>query len=368
MGLLGNLVGEAITSGAALRFGRDILTPMAQANGAGKIRWGVLGVAAIAVKKVVPAMQQGDDTSVVAIASRSLEKARDAAGPLGIAKAYGSYEELLADPEIEAVYNPLPNHLHVPWSIRAVEAGKHVLCEKPIALTADEARTLVAARDRAGVLVQEAFMVRAHPQWLGVRDLVREGRIGELRSIHAAFSYFNRDPANVRNIAGIGGGGLLDIGCYPVTVSRFLYGEEPRRVVAVMERDPDFGTDRLTSGMMEFAAGTATFTCSTQLAAYQRVQVFGTKARIEIEIPFNAPPDRPCRVFLDDGQDPFGTGVETLTFETCDQYTLQGDLFSRAVRAGGPAPVPLEDAVANMAVLDALTRSAATGRWETPAR
>ena len=337
------------------------LTPM-------KVRWGVLGVAGIAVKKVIPAMQKGDDTAVVAIASRSLDKAREAAGPLGIATAYGSYEALLADPAIEAVYNPLPNHLHVPWSIRAAEAGKHVLCEKPIALTADEARTLLAARDRTGVLVQEAFMVRAHPQWLGVRGLVREGRIGELRTVHAVFSYFNRDPANVRNIADIGGGGLLDIGCYPVTISRFLYGEEPRRVVAVMDRDPDFKTDRLTSGMLEFAAGTATFTCSTQLVPYQRVQVLGTKGRIEVEIPFNAPPDRPCRVFLDDGRDPFGAGVETLPFETCDQYTIQGDLFSRAVRKGGPAPVPLEDAVANMAVLDALARSAETGRWETPGR
>jgi predicted dehydrogenase len=341
---------------------------MAERKGTGKVRWGVLGVAGIAVHKVVPAMQRGTDTAVVAIASRTLDKARQAAGPLGIAKAYGSYEELLADAEIEAVYNPLPNHLHVPWSIRAAEAGKHVLCEKPIALTAPEATTLLAARDRAGVLVQEAFMVRAHPQWLRVRDLVREGRIGDLRTVHGAFSYFNRDPANVRNIAGIGGGGLLDIGCYPVTVSRFLYGDEPRRVVAIMERDPDFGTDRLTSGMLEFAGGTATFTCSTQLVGYQRVQVLGTKGRIEVEIPFNAPPDRPCRVFFDDGRDPFGTGIETLSFDTCDQYTLQGDLFSRAVQKGGPAPVPLEDAVANMAVLDALARSAESGRWETPAR
>ncbi len=333
-----------------------------------KVRWGVLGVAGIAIKKVVPAMQRGEDTAVVAIASRSLDKAREAAAPLGIPKAYGSYEELLADPEIEAVYNPLPNHLHVPWSIRAAEAGKHVLCEKPVALSAAEARTLLAARDRTGVLVQEAFMVRAHPQWLAVRERVRAGLVGELRTVHGFFSYFNRDPANVRNIAGIGGGGLLDIGCYPVTLSRFLFGEEPRRVIALVERDPDFGTDRLASGMLEFAAGSATFTCGTQLVPYQRVQVLGTKGRIEVEVPFNTAPDRPCRVFLDDGRDPYGAGLETLTFDACDQYTLQGDLFSRAIRKGGPAPVPLEDAVANMAVLDALFRSAETGRWETPQR
>jgi len=330
-----------------------------------KVRWGVLGVAGIALKKVVPAMQRGHDTAVVAIASRSLDKARKGAGQLGIPKAYGSYEELLADPEIEAVYNPLPNHLHVPWSVRAAEAGKHVLCEKPVALSADEACILLAARDRTGVLVQEAFMVRTHPQWLAVRERVRGGLVGELRSLHGFFSYFNRDPANVRNIAEIGGGGLLDIGCYPVTLSRFLFEEEPRRVIALMDRDPDFGTDRLTSGVLEFSAGTATFTCSTQLVPYQRVHVYGTTGRIEVEVPFNTEPDRPCRVLLDDGRDPFGGGVQALTFDPCDQYTLQADLFSRAVRSGGPAPVPLEDAVANMAVLDALARSAKTGRWDS---
>ena len=331
-----------------------------------KVRWGVLGVANIAVKKVVPAMQRGERSVVVAIASRSLDKARHAAARLGIARAYGSYEELLADPEVQAVYNPLPNHLHVPWSIRAAEAGKHVLCEKPVGLDAEEARKLLAARDRAGVLVQEAFMVRVHPQWARVRELVREGRVGELRTIHGFFSYFNRDPANVRNVAGIGGGALLDIGCYPVTLSRFLYGSEPLRVLALVERDPEFGTDRLSSGVLEFAGGTSTFTCSTQLVPYQRVQVFGTRGRVEVEIPFNAPPDRPCRILIDDGRDPFGTGVEPLVFDTCDQYTLQGDLFSKAIAEGQPAPVPLEDAVANMSALDALSRSAQTGRWETP--
>jgi predicted dehydrogenase len=330
------------------------------------VRWGVLGVANIAVKKVIPAMRRGEWTTILGIASRSLDRARQAAAELGIPRAYGSYEELLADPDIQAVYNPLPNHLHVPWSIRAAEAGKHVLCEKPIALDAEEARKLLAARDRTKVLVQEAFMVRAHPQWLRVRELVRAGRLGPLRTIHGVFSYFNRDPANVRNMADIGGGALLDIGCYPVTLSRFLFEAEPRQVMAVMERDPAFGTDRLTSGILQFERGTATFTCSTQLVPYQRMLVFGTEDRLEVEIPFNAPPDRPCRILIDDGRDPFGTGIEPMVFETCDQYTLQGDLFSKAIVEGGPAPVPLEDAVANMAVLDALFRSASSGRWEAP--
>jgi len=332
----------------------------------GRVKWGVLGAARIALKKVIPAMQQAERCQVVAIASRDASKAREAAQGLGIPRAYGSYEELLADPEVEVVYNPLPNHLHVPWTLRAVEAGKHVLCEKPLALTAAEARTVLAARDRTGVKVQEAFMVRTHPQWLAARELARSGRVGDLRAVLGVFSYFNEDPGNVRNVPGYGGGALMDIGCYPVTVSRFLFGEEPRRVVGALERDPRFGTDRLTSALLEFPSGQCAFTCSTQLVPYQRVQILGTRGRVEVEIPFNAPPDRPCRIFVDDGRDVFGGGLETLTFEACDQYRIQADLFSRAVRGEGEQAVPLEDAVDNMRVIDAIFRSAESGRWESP--
>jgi predicted dehydrogenase len=331
-----------------------------------KIRWGVLGAAKIARTKVIPAMQRAQDGEVTALASRSLETARAAASALGIPKAYGSYEELLADPDIEAVYIPLPNHLHVPWSIKAAEAGKHVLCEKPIALSAEEARTLVAVRDRTGVIIQEAFMVRTHPQWLAVREEVRGGRLGELRAIQMAFSYFNRDPQNVRNQAAIGGGGLMDIGCYPIVLSRFLFEAEPVRVIASLDRDPEFGTDRLTSALLEFPRGQSVFTCSTQLVPYQRTQVLGTRGRIEVEIPVNAPPDRPCRVLFDDGRDALGTGIESRSFAVCDQYTLQADEISVAIREGKPAPVPLEDSVANMRVIDALFKSAQTGTWERP--
>jgi predicted dehydrogenase len=331
-----------------------------------KVRWGVLGAANIAVKKVIPAMQRGEWCEIAAIASRDLPKARQAAAALGIAKAYGSYEELLADPDIEAVYNPLPNHLHVPWSVRAAEAGKHVLCEKPLALDAAEASLLLDAQRRTGVKMGEAFMVRTHPQWLRARELVRGGRIGELRAIMGFFSYFNRDSANIRNVLAWGGGGLFDIGCYPINTSRFMFGEEPRRVMALMERDPEMDTDRLTSGLLDFPSGQAVFTCSTQLVPYQRMQVFGTRGRIEIEIPFNAPPDRPCRIFVDDGSDLFGAGIQTETFPVCDQYTIQGDLFSQAIRGQGEVPVPIDDAVRNMAAIDALFRSAASGRWETP--
>ena len=331
-----------------------------------KVRWGVLGVAKIAVEKVIPAMQLGRYSSVVAIASRSPERARKAAKQLGIPCAHGSYEDLIADPEVDAIYNPLPNHLHVPWFIEAARAGKHVLCEKPLALHADEARSLLEARDEAGVLVQEAVMVRTHPQWLAARELMRLGKIGEPRAVQGFFSYHNTDPSNVRNIESIGGGGLLDIGFYPITTSRFFFDAEPSRVCGLIERDPDLKIDRLTTAILEFPAGHASFTCSTQLVPYQRMHFFGAKGRIEVEIPFNAPRDRPCRIFLDDGSDLHGKGIETFAFETCDQYTIQGDLFSKAILDGAPAPVPLEDSVRNMEVIDAIFRSAGTGAWEKP--
>ena len=332
-----------------------------------KVKWGVLGAASIAVRKVIPGMQKGEWSEIAAIASRDLKKSESAATQLKIPKAYGSYEELLADPEIEAIYNPLPNHLHVPWSIKAAEAGRHVLCEKPIALNAAEARILLAARDRAGVKIGEAFMVKTHPQWLRTRELIRGGRIGDLRAIVGAFSYFNLDAKNVRSNLEWGGGGLLDIGCYPITMSRFMFESEPLRVSGVVERDPDFKTDRLASAILEFSAGQSVFLCSTQIVPYQRMQFLGTRGRIEIEIPFNSPIDRPTRIFIDDGSDVGGGGIKTEIIPACDQYTIQGDAFSKAIRENGEVPVPLEDAVANMAVIDAIFRSAETMRWESRA-
>jgi predicted dehydrogenase len=331
-----------------------------------KVKWGVLGTASIGVRKVIPGMQLGEWSEIIAIASRDGKKAESVARKLHIPKAYWSYEDLLADPEIEAIYNPLPNHLHVPWSIKAAEAGKHVLSEKPIGLNVAEAKALLHARDRAGVKIGEAFMVRTHPQWLRARELIRSGRIGALRSIVGAFSYFNRDAANIRNVLDWGGGGMFDIGCYPITTSRFIFAEEPSRVTGLVERDPEFQTDRLASVILDFPSGQSIFTCSMQLVPYQRMQFLGTKGRIEIEIPFNAPNDRPCRIFIDDGRDVFGGGVSTETFPTCDQYTIQGDVFSRAVRGDGDVPVSIEDAIRNMAVIEAVFRSAETGRWERP--
>ncbi|HWF45540.1 MAG TPA: Gfo/Idh/MocA family oxidoreductase [Bryobacteraceae bacterium] len=333
-----------------------------------KLRWGVLGVAGIAVKKVIPAMQKGERTIITAIASRKIEKAQEAAAKLGIAQAYGSYEELLTDPSIDAIYNPLPNHLHVLWTAKAAEAGKHVLCEKPIALSAAEAKALIAVRDRTGVKIGEAFMVRTHPQWLRVRELVRTGAIGELRSIITVFSYYNVDPNNIRNIADIGGGAVMDIGCYAINISRFLFEREPVRVSAVIDRDPVMRTDRLTSALLDFSPGQATFTCSTQMVPFQRVEVLGTRGRIEIEIPFNAPPDRPTRIFIDDGSELAGRNARTEEFPVCDQYTIQGDVFSQAVQEDLPVPVSLEDAVANMAVIDAVLAAGDSSTWHTVAK
>jgi predicted dehydrogenase len=324
-----------------------------------KINWGILSTAKIGVNKVIPAMQAGKHCAVTAIASREPDKARAVARQLGIPKSYGSYEELLADPDVQAVYIPLPNHLHVPWSIKALDAGKHVLCEKPIGLTTAEAQQLLdAAKKHPKLKIMEAFMYRHHPQWQLARKLVATGKIGELRTVHSDFSYRNLDPKNIRNRADMGGGGLMDIGCYCISLARFLFDAEPRRILGQMKYDPAFGTDRLASGILEFEHGTSTFTCSTQLAPYQRVNIFGTEGRIEIEVPFNAPPDRPSKLLC---QTRWRT--RELTLKPCDQYTIQGDLFARAILEDQPVPTPLEDAVANMRVIEAVALSARSENW-----
>ncbi|MBN2088819.1 Gfo/Idh/MocA family oxidoreductase [candidate division KSB1 bacterium] len=324
-----------------------------------KIRWGVLSTAKIGRVKVIPAMQRSQYCEIVGIASRDLDKAKQVASELGIPKVYGSYQALLADSDIEAIYNPLPNHLHVPLSIQALEAGKHVLCEKPIAVTTAEAQKLLNASQKYPHLkVMEAFMYRLHPQWEKAKELVQTGKIGKLRTIHTIFSYYNVEPQNVRNMADIGGGGMLDIGCYCISLSRFIFGMEPARVSGLVEYDPEFKIDRLASGILDFGTGTATFTCSTQLSYFQRVQIFGTEGRIEIEIPFNAPFDRPTRLWLQQGDQ-----FEEIQFEICNQYTIQGDRFSLAIINDSPVPTPLDDAIANMRVIEAVLESGKTNGW-----
>lgn len=328
-----------------------------------KINWGILGNAGIARKQVIPAMRKGEYSVVAALASRDSAKAEETAKNLGIPKVFGSYDELLKDTAIQAVYIPLPNHLHVEWSIKAMEAGKHVLCEKPFALTVGDVRKAMKVRDKTGMKIGEAFMVRSHPQWLKARELVKSGELGELRAVHGFFSYFLRDPYNIRNIAGIGGGGIWDIGCYPVNTSRFLFGEEPRKVVALIENDPDFGVDRLASAILDYPSGQAVFVISTQIAPYQRMLAVGTKKHLEIEIPFNSPNANPTQLFT--GSEVSRDGDrECITIDTANQYTLQGDAFSKAILENTEVPVPLEDTLKNTAVLTALYRSGRSGKWE----
>lgn len=327
------------------------------------LRWGMLGAAKIGMTKVLPAMMKSPLCQVTAIASRDGNKARAAADSLGIEKSYGSYEDMLADPDIDAIYNPLPNTQHVPWSIKAADAGKHVLCEKPLALNAEEAHDLIKARDRNKVHVAEAFMIRHHPQWHQARQWIRDGRIGDLRSIVAFFSYFNRDADNIRNQPDQGGGAMFDIGVYPIVSARYLFGEEPGQLVSTMEKDPVFGTDRLSSAILEFPSGQAIFTCSTQLAPYQRLQAIGTEGRIEIQIPYNAPADTPCKIFLDTDSALGDASAQATEIGACDQYRLQAEQFCRVVRGAATEEFPLEDSVKMMCILDCLFDSAEQKRW-----
>jgi predicted dehydrogenase len=328
-----------------------------------KTRFGILSTAKIGTEKVIPAMQKGRLTEVVAIASRSADRAKAAAERLGIPRAHGSYEELLADPNVDAVYNPLPNDLHVPWSIKALEAGKHVLCEKPIALSAAEAHELLAAGQRhPRQKLMEAFMYRHHPQWKMAKQLVDSGKIGTLRTIQTFFSFYNDDPANIRHDPTKGGGALMDIGCYAISLSRWLFEAQPQRVLGIVEHDPRFGVDRLASAILDFGHGTATFTCSTQVAPLQQVHILGTHGRVDLcEVPFNAPNDRPCVVRYT-----AGTEIHAINCEICDQYTIQGDLFAEAIQNNTPVPTSIEDAVRNMEVIEAVVASARTNAWTQP--
>jgi predicted dehydrogenase len=317
------------------------------------VKWGIISTANIGMAKVIPGMMKSKELEVVAISSRDIRTARAAAKKLGIPKAYGSYEEMLEDPEIEAVYNPLPNHLHVRLTLKAARAGKHVLCEKPVSITSRGAIALKGAP--SNIIIQEAFMVRYALQWKDALARVKKGEIGDVRAIQVLFTYFNTDPKNVRNMADIGGGGILDIGCYPITVSRYIFGTDPIRAAATIDYDPKFKTDRLAGGFLEFPGGRhLSFTVSTQLAPYQRVHIMGTKGRIEVEIPFNAPPDKPNRLFVQGMEMNKGTWH---SFPVSDQYRLQAEGFGRIVRGKEEQVWDVDDAITNMRIIDALFRS-----------
>jgi len=323
-------------------------------TGAAELRWGILSTADIGRKKVIPAIQRGRRCRVVAIASREPGRAAEVAAELGIPRSHGSYEDLLADPEVDAVYIPLPNHMHMEWTEAAARAGKHVLCEKPLAMTSADAQAMIDACRDAGVVLVEAFMYRLHPSWIAVRELVAKGRIGRVSTIQSWFSYYNDDPSNIRNIRDVGGGALYDIGCYNVNLSRVLFGGEPNRVQATVVREPNMGVDILTSAILDFDGGrVATFTCSTRIETDQRVHIYGTEGRISIGIPFNIPPDRPTEVYVTAGGDPpVAPNTETLTFPTADPYTVEAEEVAAIVLDGVPPSFPISDAVENLRVME----------------
>ncbi|NOY36081.1 MAG: Gfo/Idh/MocA family oxidoreductase [Chlorobi bacterium] len=324
-----------------------------------KVRWGILSTARIGINNVIPALQAGKYSEVVAIASRNGEKARLAAEQFGIPKSYGTYEALLEDPDVDAIYNPLPNHLHLPWSGKAVLSGKHVLCEKPVAPNAEGARQLIGiAAKHPEIKVMEAFMYRFHPQWDRIKQMISEGRIGELRTITSSFSYFNDNPDNYRNVREYGGGGLLDIGCYCISVARYLFGKEPLEVSGNIEEDPDFHVDRLASALLTFGRGTSVFTCATQLFPDQYVTITGTSGQIKLTLPFNPLPEKPATIIYENAK-----GTKTIDIEPVDQYMLMTDAFSLSVLEDMPVPTPLDDALNNMKTIDAVFKSAETGRW-----
>jgi predicted dehydrogenase len=325
-----------------------------------ELRWGILSTASIAREKVIPGIQKADRCRVVAIASRDRARAEEVARQAGIPAAHSSYEALLADPNVDAVYIPLPNHLHAEWTIAAARAGKHVLCEKPLALTATDAERMVAIAEAQGIRLMEGLMYRLHPSWVAACELVAAGRIGQLMAVQSWFSYFNDDPADIRNIRAFGGGALYDIGCYCVNLSRMLFKAEPGRIEASVVRDAASGVDILTSGLLEFGAGVATFACSTRAEDDQRVDIYGTEGRIKIDIPFNIPPDRPTRIHVSHGgEPPVSPTTETITFEVADPYTVEAAAFAAAILDGGPTPVPPGDGVANLRVIERLFRSGA---------
>jgi predicted dehydrogenase len=324
-----------------------------------RVRWGILSTAHIGTGQVIPAIQAASNGEVIAIASRDLSRGRVVADQLDIPRTYGSYSELLAADDIDAIYIPLPNHLHREWTIAAARAGKHVLCEKPLALSSSDAQEMVDVCATEGVKFMEAFMYRFHPVWVKVRELVSSGAIGELRSIQIRFAYYNDDPGDIRNQMETGGGALMDIGCYAINVSRMLFGSEPTRVQASVRRDRDLGIDIVTSALLDFGDDQASFVVSTRTEDDQRVHLLGSSGRIEVEIPFNAPPDRDTRLFLTQGGDPpIDPDTVTITFPPVNQYTMQAESFASAVLEDTAVPIPPEDGVANMRVIEQIFEAA----------
>lgn len=324
-----------------------------------KIRWGILSTAKIAKEHLIPAMQASEFGEVVAVASRSMESAQAFATASNIPTAYGSYEDLINDPNIDAIYNPLPNHLHVPWSIKAIEAGKHVLVEKPISLDiADLAPLFACVKAHPQIKVMEAFMYRFHPQRAKIQAICNSPEFGPLHSIQSAFNYNNREADNIRHDASMGGGALMDIGCYNISFARMMFKEEPIRVVAKMQKMPGFEVDCITSAILDFPNGTSIFSCSTKSEHGQWAQIQGESGSLRISPPYNPTKDDESEIRFQHNDK-----VEVISIPPVDQYQLMVNAFARAILDDTPVPTPLSDAEANMKVIDAIVKSAKDRAW-----
>ena len=320
---------------------------------------GVLSVSGHFIKRVLLPLRDIDNVNIYAIASRDLDKAEKAAYEYAIPNVYGSYQDLLNDPEVDFVYIPLPNHLHLEWIKKSADAGKHILCEKPIAMNAKEASEAIAYAQSKGVKIMEAFMYRFHPQWIRAKELVQVGEIGGITAIQTFFSYNNPDPENIRNILEYGGGGIMDIGCYAISIPRYFLDREPVKVVSTVVYDSEFNTDKLTSAILDFGKAQATFTVATKTYPYQKVIIHGSSGNITVHIPFNTFPDVPASITVDTK-----IGIRNIEFPPTDHYGLQFQAFAEAVINDLPVPTDPEDAVSNMRVIDAVFRSAKNGAWE----
>ena len=324
-----------------------------------KIRFGVLGVSNHFYKRIVLPLQKAKNCEVVAMASRNPIKSKEAAQEFDIPIFALSYDELISSDEVDAIYIPLPNHLHSEWTIKALEAGKPVLCEKPLAMDAQEAKQMADLSIKLGVPLMEGFMYRFHPLWQHIRNIIRTNQIGQINAIHTIFSYNNPSPTNIRNIKEYGGGALMDIGCYAISVPRFLLGREPKKVMATMVKHPEFKTDMHTSALLDFGDVNASFFVSTGSEAFQKVEIIGSAGTITVPIPFNTYVDTPSTITVNTGQ-----GERKVEFPTCDPYGIMFDAFSESLIEQKPVPVPIEDAIHNMKVVDAVVASAKSGTWE----
>lgn len=324
-----------------------------------QMKLGILGVSGHFIRRVLFPLKKSQLIEVYAISSRSKSKAKEAAEKYNIPQYYSSYEELLNNKSIDIVYIPLPNNLHPEWIKKCADNKKHIICEKPVALNASDASECINYAKNKNVYIMEAFMYKFHPQWKRALEFIRMGEIGGINMIHTAFGYNNPDPNNIRNIKDAGGGSLMDIGCYAVSVPRFLLESEPKRVISLMNYDKVFQTDILSSAILDFGYARATFNVSTKTFPYQKVEIHGTQGIIIIQLPFNAFLDVKAKITV-----MTSVGAREINFEPVDQYQIEFEEFVNAIRNNQPSPISIDDAINNMKVIDAIIKSNKSGKWE----